>query len=321
MNPLDISIANIWRSWFDFVKGKRKTLELELYRYHLEANLTKLREEIISSNYRHGEYRQFVVCDNKRRQIKVASVKDRVVHRVVYNYLVGVYDKSFIFDAWSCRKNKGLLGAIIRAQKFMRSNPGSFVWRADIKKFFDNVDRQILWDVLRRKVRDNTALFLLAEVMGLPRRKNSLIFPPEKGIPIGNLTSQVLANIYLNEFDRFIKHRQNVKYYLRYGDDFIIFANSLDALQLARSEAIEYLETKLNLSVNRNNDIILKTKQGIRYLGVQIFPGGRKLTQRSWYRAISNLSSQNYSSYWGLVNKYCNRKKKLLFDWNMLDYR
>ncbi|MEI6133262.1 MAG: hypothetical protein WCQ41_10640 [Bacillota bacterium] len=131
----------------------------------MEENLEKLQRDIEIGCYKHGTYRCFIVCDNKRREIRVASIRDRVVHRLLYDYLVGIYDKTFIFDAWSCRKNKGLLGAIERAQEFLRRNPKSFVWRSDIKKFFDNIDREVLLSVLERKIKDEKALLLLCEVI------------------------------------------------------------------------------------------------------------------------------------------------------------
>jgi RNA-directed DNA polymerase len=168
---MDTSLSQIWRSWNAFVAGKNKTLELETFCYYLEENLAKLQSDIEAGNYKHGPYRNFVVCDNKRREIKVASIRDRVVHRLLYDYLVEIYDKTFIFDAWSCRKNKGLLACIERAQMFMRKNSDSFVWRTDIKKFFDNIDRNVVFEILQRKVKDEKVLNLLSEVIGVKRPK------------------------------------------------------------------------------------------------------------------------------------------------------
>ena len=165
MYPFNTSISNIWRSWYAFVAGKNKTLELEEFRYGLEENLGQLQQDIESNCYKHGTYRRFIVCDNKRREIRVASIRDRVIHRLLYDYLVEIYDKTFIFDVWSCRKNKGLIGAIGRAQEFLHKNPESIVWRTDIRKFFDNIDREVLLSVLERKVKDKKALSLLYEVI------------------------------------------------------------------------------------------------------------------------------------------------------------
>jgi len=119
---IDLSLRNIWKSWFEFRKGKRVSDELNDFQYHLEQRLFELFRDLNNGAYRHGGYRKFVVRDNKRREISVSSVRDRVVHRLVYDFLVDLYDKTFIYDAWSCRKRKGLLGAIERAQEFLRRN-------------------------------------------------------------------------------------------------------------------------------------------------------------------------------------------------------
>ena len=164
-SSIDLSLANVWQSWFKFIKGKRKTKESDYFSYCLEQNLENLHFDLNSGRYKHGGYKKFIVTDNKRRQISVASVRDRVVHRLLYEYLSRIYDKTFVYDAWSCRKNKGLTGAIERTQKFLYKHTNSFVWRADIKKFFDNVDRQTLLKILSLKIKDAKAMFVLQEII------------------------------------------------------------------------------------------------------------------------------------------------------------
>ena len=112
---------NIWRSWWRFRSGKRRTKELDLWQYYLESNLFRLYTDLNGGAYRHGSYQYFTVSDTKRRDIAVASIRERVVHRLVYDYLVDIFDKTLIYDAWSCRKGKGLLGAIERSQQFLRN--------------------------------------------------------------------------------------------------------------------------------------------------------------------------------------------------------
>jgi len=137
---IDLSLSNIWQSYFKFKKGKKLSQELEEFNYYLEENLRSLHRDLNDGNYKHSGYRKFVVTDNKRREISVASIRDRVVHRLVYEFLCSIYNETFIFDAWSCRKNKGLIGAIERTQNFVNRKPNSFIWRSDIRKFFDSVD-------------------------------------------------------------------------------------------------------------------------------------------------------------------------------------
>jgi len=197
---------------------------------------------------------KFILTYNKTREISVASVRDRIVHRLLYDYLVEIFDKTFIFDAWSCRKGKGLIGAIDRAQEFIRKYPHGFAWRADIKKFFDNVNHEILFQILTRKIQNKTTLNVLKTVI------DSFEIKLGVGMPIGNLTSQIFSNIYLNELDRFIKHKLKCRDYLRYGDDFIIFdKNEADLIETKELVTL-FIENSLKLKLHSENNIILKTK-------------------------------------------------------------
>jgi len=134
-------------------------------------------------------------------------------------------------------------------------------------------------------------------------------------MPIGNLTSQILANVYLNESDRFIIHIIKPSAYMRYGDDFVVIAQDRDWLEEERTNIIDFIQKELKLVINSKNDIVVKTKQGIKFLGVEIFPNGRRLLSRNWQRAIRRVSLKNYASYYGLVRQHCSKKKKKYFDW------
>ena len=164
-DSIDLGLENIWRSWLAFKKGKRQTAEFHEFQYFLEKNLFNLYRDLNNGEYQHGGYKKFVVSDNKRREISVASIRDRVVHRLVYDCLVPIYDKTFIYDAWSCRVGKGLLGAIQRAQYFMEKYPRGFVWKADVKKFFDSVDHSFLLKILSFKIKDAKTYGLLKAII------------------------------------------------------------------------------------------------------------------------------------------------------------
>jgi len=164
-NDIDLSLRNIWLSWFAFRKGKRATEDLHEFQFNLEKNLFELNRDLENGTYCHGGYRKFIICDNKKREISCAGIRDRVVHRLLYDYLVPIFDKTFIYDAWSCRKGKGLIGAIERAQEFLRKNPRSYVWRADVRKFFESVDQKVLIKLIQRKVSDQKALCLIKEII------------------------------------------------------------------------------------------------------------------------------------------------------------
>jgi len=317
---IDLNLTNIWQSWFKFKKGKRKTKELEIFTYYLERNLRALHFELNTNQFKHSKYKKFIVTDNKRREIRVAGIRDRVVHRLLYEYLYKIYDKTFIYDLWSCREDKGLLGVVERTQKFLSKYPKFFVWRADIKKFFNNVDQQTLLKILFLRVKDIKATNILKEIIASysssAQEREGL---PRKGIPIGNLTSQIFANIYLNELDRFVKHIIKPQAYLRYGDDFIIISENLYQLKQNRTEIIEFLKERLQLEINPKNDIIIKTKWGLKFLGVWIFPKGRKLNKRNWQRAKIKLNHRNVSCYAGLVKQHSKRKRIKEFNWIILE--
>ena len=162
---IDFGLGNVWKAWTEFRKGKRVTDELHTFQYYLEKNLHTLHKDLKDGTYRHGAYKQFMECDNKRREISVAPIRDRVVHRLLYDFLVPIWDKTFIYDAWSCRKNKGLLGAIERTQSFMRRFPEAYVWKGDVEKFFDNIDHKNLLQIFSRRIKDKRAYALLREVV------------------------------------------------------------------------------------------------------------------------------------------------------------
>jgi len=324
LSELDVSLSSLHQSWYKFKKGKKRTLEFDKFEYNLEASLTSLQKELASQTYKHGSYRKFTVTDNKKREISVSSIKDRVVHRLIYEYLVKIFDKTFIYDAWSCRKNKGLIAAIERSQQFATNYPKYWVWRADIKKFFDNIDRQTLLSLLERKIKDRKAIDLLSEVIGIKRPKaadthtHTHQLPPPKGLPIGNLTSQIFANIYLNELDRFVTHHEKPPAYLRYGDDFLIFERDLAKLWQIRENVIEFTRQHLGLTINSKNDVIIKAKDGLKFLGVEIFPNSRRLKNRNIDRAMNRISPANASSYQGLAKHHHPKILKTL-NWQILE--
>ena len=163
---IDYSLPALWHCFTRFVQGKKRTAELEHFRFHLEENLRALEHELTNQTYKHGAYRPFSVNDTKRRDIAVASIKDRFVHRLLYEYLVKIYDKTFIYDVWSCREGKGLIKAIERAQDFLTRNRHGYFWRGDVKKFFDSVAHQALLKVLSMRINDEQAMWLLREVIG-----------------------------------------------------------------------------------------------------------------------------------------------------------
>ncbi|MBD3330619.1 hypothetical protein GF354_03770 [Candidatus Peregrinibacteria bacterium] len=310
---IDFGLKNIYRSFFEYRKGKNPGIDLDTFQYNLEHELFNLWKDLNKNTYKHGKYRKFTVCDNKKREISVASVRDRVVHRLVYDYLTEIFDKTFIYDAWSCRKNKGLVAAIERTQLFTKKYADGFIWRADIKKFFDSVDHNVLVKILKFRITDKKTISLLMEIITSYSTKEG------KGMPIGNLTSQIFSNIYLKELDRYIKHILKCRAYVRYGDDFIVFDKNKEQLILIREKAVHFITDKLKLTMNPKNDFIIKAKQGLKFLGVIIYPGGRKLNKRNTNRINNRLNPVNIGSYWGIINNHTKENKIRELQWKLTD--
>ncbi len=157
---------SVYGAWEVFRKGKKPTTSIDNFFYYLEENVTGLSREISDKTYKHGDYTAVVLQEKKRRDLAVASVRDRVVHRLLYDYLIDVFDKSFDPDVWSCRTGKSLHKCLIRTGKLLRKHSGSYIWRADITKFFDNVQHGTLLECLARKIsKDDQAMWLSTEVI------------------------------------------------------------------------------------------------------------------------------------------------------------
>lgn len=309
----DVSIENLWHCWLAFVRGKKRSAAIEDFAYHLEDNLFALRADLISGSYCHGSYRQFTVIDSKRREISVAAVHDRIVHRLLYEYLVPLFDPRFIYDAWSCRRDKGLLGAILRAQEFAHKFPRAYVWRMDIKKFFDSIHHDTLLQLLIARNIDPMALGLCKKIIESYKTRSGF------GMPIGNLTSQIFANIYLNEFDRYAAHIIHPLRYMRYGDDALFLMPSRTAAEALREKACAFIREKLYLKINPKNDIVVPIRRGIKFLGVWLYPGGRRLVSRVRKRMDIKLSAGNIASYSGLIRHHEPKRQRVVFHWKLYE--
>lgn len=309
-SSIDISVANVWRSYEAFRKGKKTSRAIATFEYGLLDNILDLARSLQIRTYKHGSYSHMIVNDNKRRDIAVASVRDRVVHRLLYDYLVPIWDKTFIYDAWSCRQRKGLYRAIDRAQLFMQKYPDGWLWRADITKLFDSVDKRTMKQLLRRRIEDPTATWLLDETLD-----SYSSFSKDRGISIGNLTSQILANIYLHELDRFMQHKMRPYAYLRYGDDWLCFVGARVQLEDIRAQTRQFLADELALYINPKVDIMRPVHKGISYLGVDLWPGGRRLDRTATAKIAANLHSRNMASYKSLLTHHQSLKCIKRLEW------
>lgn len=221
-----ISVDNLLLAWQEFVKGKRSKKDVQIYSFYLMDNILTLHRDLKSHSYKHGGYRQFKINDPKPRIIHKAGVRDRLLHHAVYRILYPFFDKTFISDSFSCRNNKGMHKAINRFRNFgyivsKNNTKPCWILKCDIRKFFHSIDQQKLTDILEDRIIDKNIINLLKEIIFSFHSTEV-----GKGLPLGNLTSQLLANVYLNEFDQSAKHNLRVKHYIRYADDFVIFSEN-----------------------------------------------------------------------------------------------
>jgi RNA-directed DNA polymerase len=311
-SSIDISLTNLWRSWVAFRRGKKPSRAIIVFEAELEHNLLKLCADLNRGNYRHGTYNHKIVSEKKLRDIAVANVRDRVVHRLLYDYLVPIIDRRLDFDVWSCRKSKGLHLCLVRTQQLTSRYSDTWIWRADVKKFFDHVDHRVLKDCLMRVLSNETALSLLNEVIDSYGSVDI-----GQGIPIGNLTSQIFANLYLNEFDRFVRHDIKPLAYVRYGDDFVCFMNNYDQAINAQAVSSAWLFDKMRLEIHQKNNLIFKSKSGIYFLGHKIYPRLPMVVDKTMQAKIRRkVDLHNASSYKAMQ---LSRKYKKQIPWLMLD--
>lgn len=308
-----ISIENLLKSYKEFLKGKRKKRDVVLFDLNLTDNILLLHSELFSKTYKHGGYLSFKINDPKPRDIHKASVRDRLLHHAIYKILYPYFDRKFIFDSYSCRKNKGTHKALNRFRQLGRKASSgytktSWVLKCDIRKFFANIDHRILKDIIGRYIKDKSALWLLEKVIDSFSTKGI----SGVGLPLGNLTSQLLINIYMNEFDQFIKRILKVKYYIRYADDFVVFNENKLYLINIISPIKGFLRKRLKLSLNPNKISIKTLSSGVDFLGWVSFPQHRVLrtsTKKRIFRKLEqNRSVETVRSYLGLL-KYGNTYK------------
>jgi RNA-directed DNA polymerase len=303
--------AGVYQAWCRFRKGKQPSRAIDEFAYSLEANITTLAAEIRNRSYRHGSYQAVVLQEKKRRDLAVAEVRDRVIHRLLYDYLLDQFDDSFDPDVWSCRVNKGLHRCLTRTQGLLHKHQTSHIWRADITKFFDSVNHDRLMSCLRRKIgHDQAALWLCQQVI------DSYCVLSKQGIPIGNLTSQIFSNIYLHEFDRFVRHILKPQAYIRYGDDFVLFCRTRRSAHWLRDEANNYLQSELQLTLNPKNDVIVAAKSGLKFLGHDVKAKSALVDKHTTKKILPKITSRNISSYRSL---FLADAVKNRFDWILLE--
>jgi retron-type reverse transcriptase len=277
-------------------KSKRFKDATAVFNLNLEKELLRIQRELHDRTYTHGAYHDFLIYDPKQRLISAAPYRDRVVHHALCNVIEPIFDKTFIYDSYACRKGKGVHAAVNRYTAFAKKN--KYVLKCDIKKYFQSVDHDILFSQISQKITCADTLWLIGEIIS-SRVDNSItayfrtddLFTPyqrKRAIPIGNLTSQFFANVYLNRFDHFVKEVLRCKYYIRYVDDFVVFDNSKSRLHEVKAALNGYLDT-LRLRLHQNKSRIYRVSDGVRFLGYRIFPTHRLVTKDNALRMRRRL--------------------------------
>ncbi|MDO8581991.1 MAG: reverse transcriptase/maturase family protein [bacterium] len=300
-----IAIENLLGAWQEFVCGKRAKRDVQDFSRNLIDEVSALHDDLARGAYRHGGYEHFVVHDPKRRDIHKASVRDRLVHHAVYRVLYLFFDSTFIADSFSCRFGKGTHRAMDRFRSFAyqashNHTRTAWVLQCDIRKFFASVDHAILLSILSEYIPDRRIMGLLVNIIA-----SFSGVRPGVGLPLGNLTSQLFVNIYMNVFDQWVKHRLHARGYVRYADDFVIFSYDRTALVKAIPLIGQFLQEHLHLSLHPTKVHIRTVASGVDFLGWVHFPDHRVLrmaTQRRMMRRIvAHPTDATFQSYYGLL--------------------
>jgi len=318
------SIDNLYRAAkATLARGRRYRGEGAEFSFHCEREISRLRQELLNQTYKHGRYKIFKVFDPKERVIAAAPIRDRVVHHAVHDVIEPVFDRMFIYDTYACRKGKGTHQALERANSFLRAN--RYTLHLDVKGYFPSIRHDILKSILQRYIADEKAFWLLNEIidsspvvlkdkpdsLSIENRKSSIInrqSPVELqlslfdqlpsldnhqsktavGLPIGNLTSQFFANLYLNELDQYAKHTLKCRYYIRYMDDMVLFDNDKSRVKILGNELSDFAAERLKLEFHEGVTP-MPVSRGLTFLGFRLFPTRMRLKSENVNRFVKRI--------------------------------
>ncbi|MFA6533954.1 MAG: reverse transcriptase/maturase family protein [Patescibacteria group bacterium] len=318
-----ISLENLLLAWPEFLRGKRDRRDVQEFSARLMNNILALHHDLKNQTYQHGGYEHFKVFDPKPRDIHKASVRDRLLHHAIYRQLYPFFDRTFITNSYSCRLDKGTHKAVSNfrrmANKVSRNNTrGFWVLQGDIRKFFASINHQILLKISSQYIPNADIRWLLDKVI------KSFSTAPGKGLPLGNLTSQLFVNIYMNVFDQFIKHQLKIKHYIRYADDFVIIHENSDYLKSVLTKIRQFLQQELLLELHPGKVFIQKFSQGVDFLGYVSLPRYIVLRTKTKKRMLKKIRlkkqmleqtliteasfNQSLQSYLGVL-KHCRGRK------------
>ncbi|WP_052566739.1 reverse transcriptase domain-containing protein [Candidatus Magnetobacterium casense] len=310
LEPL-FSFENLYGCYLKCRRNKRNTINALRFEINAEERLFDLSEELTTMAYSPSRTVCFVLERPKMREVIASDFRDRIVHHALVERLEAIYEPVFIYDSYACRKHKGIHGAVQRVKSFIRKGSDNgkqklYYLHMDIKNFFMTIEKGILYSLLQRKVRDETLLYLSSVVIQhnptqnclikgnrrllkhLPIHKSLFNAPDNRGLPVGNLTSQFFANVYLNELDQYVKHTLKCRYYVRYCDDFLILHTSKQWLDEVKEKIRMFIEGRLSLALNEKYNSVYPVINGINFLGY-IIRREYTLVRR---RVVNNLKTR-----------------------------
>ncbi len=295
-----ISIENLCAAWREFTRGKRWKSDVLSFGMNIEEEIISLHQALEQGTYTHGPYTHFTVSDPKPRAIHKASVRDRLLHHAIHRIIEPWFERRFIYDTYASRSGKGTHAAVKRfewlAWKLCRNRTRTvWVLQCDVKKFFASVDHATLKGRLERVIHDDLLMKLLSNGI------ESFEVSPGKGIPLGNLTSQLYANVYLDQLDQYIKRVLRVPAYLRYADDMLLAHTDREVLLSWYVRIERFLITECKLVLHPHKTTLRPWHQGIDFLGYVSFPTHRVLRTRTKWRLLRRISTANASSYLGVT--------------------
>lgn len=291
-----LTIEAVFDAYFDCRKAKRNSINQLRFEANLERNLVDLYHDLRNGDYKIGRSIAFVVTHPKIREVWAADFRDRIVHHVIYNAVHERFHRRFIRDNYACIPERGTHDALRRTVRFARSathewTRPAYYMKADVANFFNSIDRLILIDLLERHVQEEWLRVLLRQVAlhdprsnfvtrsprslfaKVPRHKSLFHAEENKGLPIGNLTSQFFANVYMNELDQYAKHQLKVRYYGRYVDDMVLFDEDPVVLNVWYRQMEDFLKSHLALHLHPNKKRVNLADRGIDFTGFIIKPG------------------------------------------------
>ena len=297
------SYENLEAAYNKAKNGKTQKQYVREFEEKLKENLTRLRTELLMQSYHPQPLKTFILRDPKTRKISKSAFRDRVVHHAICNLIEPAFDKRFIHDSYANRIGKGTLNAIKRFDEFKRKVSKNntlkcYVLKADIKDYFGTVNRATLLDLLRKRIKDDRVMWLIERIITNYRSKDK-----NKGMPLGNLTSQFFANVYLNELDQYLKHKLRARYYIRYVDDFVILHPSRRTLEQYKSVIDKFLREKLDLKLHPDKSQILKLEKGIGFLGFRIFYHHKLLARKNMRRFEKKMEGIKHEYSEGKIDR------------------